>query len=92
MDVKEAVRSAKGYAKEVFAGEDIRLEEVWFDEGASEWFVTIGLSREEPSMRRHSILVGQTVARMHYKTVRIADSTGQIISVRNHDTMPVAPQ
>ena len=92
MNVKEAVRSAKGYAKEVFAGEDIRLEEVWFDESASEWFVTIGLQRAETAASLSHILGGKSAARMHYKTVRIENSTGKVLSVRNHETMPVAPQ
>jgi hypothetical protein len=92
MDVKEAVRSAKNYAKEVFDGEDIRLEEIWYDDLASEWFVTIGLQRAEPGAGLSQVLTGKTPARLHYKTVRISDSTGKVISVRNHETMPVSPQ
>lgn len=85
MEVKEAVRAAKEYAAELFEGETIRLEEVWFDYADGLWCVTIGLQRPEAPL--HDLMRRRT----HYKTVRIDDKTGTIKSVRNHDKMPVSP-
>ena len=92
MDVKEAVGIAKAHAKDVFEGETIRVEEVWFDEATSERCVTVGLQRDEPAP--HFDLFPRPKApstRMHYKTIRIDDATKQIKSVRNHEKMPVSP-
>jgi hypothetical protein len=91
MDVKEAVKVAKDYAQVVFDGETVRLEEVWFDDKTSEWFVTVGLPRSEPASNIDIAMGKRPSARMHYKTLRVADGTGEIKSVRNHDKMPVAP-
>ena len=91
MDVKEAVKIAKLHASEVFEGESIRIEEVWFDDKTSEWCVTIGLQRTEPESGLDSVLSKRPSSRMHYKTVRISDDTKVIKSVRNHDKMPVSP-
>jgi hypothetical protein len=91
MDVKEAVKIAKGYAADVFDGETIRIEEVWFEESTSEWYVTVGLQRTEPSSALDAMLTKRPLTRMHYKTLRIDDATKDIKSVRNHDKMPVAP-
>ena len=89
MDVKEAVEIAKGHAKLVFDGETVRIEEVWFDDTASQWCVTVGLQRPEPA---GPFGIGQRpTTRMHYKTVRIDDATKAIRSVRNHEKMPVSP-
>ena len=91
MDVKEAVKIAKLHAAEVFEGEKIRIEEVWFDENNSEWCVTIGLQRAEPESSLDIVMAKRPGSRMHYKTVRISDGTKAIISVKNHDKMPVSP-
>lgn len=91
MDVKEAVKVAREYAGQVFVGETIRLEEVWFDDLSDEWCVTVGLPRNEAGQSTGDILHGKRASRMHYKTVRIDDKTGSVKSVRNHDKMPVSP-
>jgi len=85
MDVKEAVKTAKAHAAEVFEGEKIRIEEVWFEDKDDEWCVTVGLSRVEENILR------AYPTRTHYKTIRLNDNTGTIKSVRNHDKMPVSP-
>lgn len=91
MDVKEAVRLAKEHAKSVFEGEEVRLEEVWFDDDSKQWCVTVGLQRRElPSP--FEMMTSRPMTRMHYKTVRIDDETLTIKSVRNHDKMPVSPK
>lgn len=92
MDVKEAVKAAKAHASTVFEGETITIEEVWFEEGSSQWCVTIGLQRAEPSSGLADMLGTKRYGtRMHYKTIRLDDKTGAVLSVRNHDKMPVSP-
>ena len=93
MDVKEAVKTARRYAAEVFEGVVIRIEEVWFDQMNAEWCVTIGLQRPEPESGLGLALnIGKArPTRMHYKSVRISEDTKEIKSVRNHDTIPVSP-
>ncbi len=93
MDVKEAVKAAKVYAAPLFEGEDLRLEEVWFDEEENQWCVTIGLLRSEPPSKLDFVFDSKPKPyfRMHYKTVRIDDEDGKIVSLRNHEKMPVAP-
>ena len=92
MDVKEAVQIAKEHAAAVFDGESIRIEEVWFEDKSTEWCVTIGLQRSEPSSGLDFALNKRPGTRMHYKTVRIDAVSKVIKSVRNHDKMPVSPQ
>jgi hypothetical protein len=89
MDVKEAVSIAKAHARDVFDGETARIEEVWFEQQGAEWCVTIGLQRAEPASAFDPLGTRRST-RMHYKTVRINDTTKEIISVRNHDKMPVS--
>ncbi|MEQ1650827.1 MAG: hypothetical protein ABL898_19800 [Hyphomicrobiaceae bacterium] len=91
MDVKEAVQIARQYAATVFEGETIRIEEVWFEAVTSEWCVTVGLPRSEPSSGFDAVLGKRLGTRMHYKTIRIDDNSKEIKSVRNHDKMPVSP-
>lgn len=91
MDVKQAVKAAKDYAADLFEGERPRLEEVWYDDDEQQWFVTIGLLRKEPPSIADLTLGRKDYSRMHYKTVCIDDQTGKIVSLRNHDKMPVAP-
>jgi hypothetical protein len=91
MDVKEAVRRAKAHAVDVFEGETVRIEEVWFDDRTSEWCVTIGLQRTEPSSAMADMLGGRKgLTRTHYKTIRLTDA-GDVSSVKNHEKMPVSP-
>ena len=91
MEVKEAVRAAKEHATLVFEGETVRLEELWFDDIEREWCVTVGLQRLEPG--GVEVMTGRAApTRLHYKTIRIDDKSKSIKSVRNHETMPVAPR
>lgn len=93
MDVKQAVKAAKDYAADLFEGEELRLEEVWYDDDEQQWCVTLGLLRSEPLSKVDLVLNHKPKShfRMHYKTVRIDDDTEKIISLRNHEKMPVAP-
>jgi hypothetical protein len=90
MDVKEAVAAAKRYVGELFAQEGISnlgLEEVEFDEQAREWRVTVGFSRPWDSVSPlwASVAQQQSNPRRSYKVVRISDSTGDAVSVKNRD-------
>ena len=91
MDVKQAVRAAKAYAADLFEGEEPRLEEVWYDHDEKQWFVTIGLLRKEPPSLADLTLGRKDFSRMHYKTVCLDDQTEEVLSLRNHEKMPVAP-
>jgi hypothetical protein len=91
MDVKEAVAAAKTYVGELFSQEGISnlgLEEVEFDEQAGEWRVTVGFSRPWDTITGWGVLTqqSQTNPRRAYKVVRISDSTGAALSVRNRGT------
>ena len=85
MDVKEAVATAKSYIQNLFGEEGIAelgLEEVEFED-IGDWLVTIGFTRswDRPS----GVLQGLTSTRRSYKVVRIQDSTGKILSVKNRE-------
>ena len=85
MQVKTAVQKAIAHAKDMFADEHVTLEEVWYDEPAKGWCVTVGLARQDGS----PLLGGRT--RYHYKTVRLSDDTGDVVSIRNRENLPVSP-
>ena len=79
MDVKEAVHLARKYFAEIFMDEAARatLEEVWFDDRQKHWCITLGL-RRAPQYN-----LGGLVAGIDYKTVRLQDADGHLISIRN---------
>ena len=92
MNVKEAVIRAKTYVSELFEEESPRnlgLEEVGLDRSTNEWIVTVGFSRpwDEPKGAL-AALANSPITRRVYKVVRISDSTGEIISVKNRDLLP----
>jgi hypothetical protein len=89
MDVKEAVRIAKDYASTVFEGETIRIEEIWYED--NEWFVTIGLQRQELPTEMDEMLSRRPSSRTHYKTVRVDEASKTAKSVKNRAEMPVSP-
>jgi hypothetical protein len=91
MDVKAAVAGAKKEIAELFADEGIQqvgLEAVEFDDAEQAWIVTIGFLRPwETPPNTLAALVGQGPSRRRvYKVVRIADATGQVLSMRSAAT------
>ena len=89
MNVKEAVLAAKAFIADLYQDEspqNIGLEEVEFNSAQNEWIVTIGFSRpwEEPKSAFAAIAAAST-AKRSYKIVRIADATGEVLSVKNRD-------
>jgi hypothetical protein len=94
MDVKDAVRLAKTYVREVFADENINevgLEETRFDESSGQWTITIGFRRpfDRKTQPKDNFSMGgllrqdKTYENRWYKTVLIDVKTGQIVSM--HD-------
>jgi hypothetical protein len=91
MNVKQAVTTAKQHILDLFADENLAnlgLEEVEFDDQASEWRVTIGFSRpwDEPPRSPLAALANAAALRRTYKVVRISDSTSHVLSVKTHET------
>jgi hypothetical protein len=89
MDVKEAVAAAKKFIAELFAQENITrlgLEEVEFDEQEGEWRVTVGFSRPWDAAASALLSITQQAnPPRSYKVVRISDSTGAALSVKNRE-------
>lgn len=90
MDVKQAVRTAKQYVAELFADEkpdNIGLEEVYLDDAACQWVVTIGFSRpwDQPLNALAVFGRGDTSSSRprSFKVVRVTDDDdGQVVSVK----------
>lgn len=94
MDVKDAVRLAKAYIRDVLAEEkivDVGLEETEFEESSSQWLITIGFRR--PFERTGQRAGGNALAALMrsggsyenrwYKTVRIDVKSGKVVSMRD---------
>ena len=90
MQVREAVSLAKKYVKDVFAEEQIDsigLEEIEFDDSAGIWSVTVGFSRPWEEVGPLGIKLRELAPRRREsKVVRIADTDGRMISVKNRET------
>jgi hypothetical protein len=94
MDVKDAVRLAKTYVRDVFADEnviDVGLEETRFDESSGLWTITIGFRRpfdRKTQAKDDNSMAGLfrpkgTYENRWYKTILIDVKTGQVVSM--HD-------
>ena len=80
MDVKQVVQVAKQHLLSVFGAEiehPPSLEEVWLDAKKHEWCVTLGIRRGS------SPLAGLNLP--EYKTVRVKDSDGSLVSIRRRE-------
>ena len=86
MDVKEAVKIAKGYVLDVFSEEGIfnlGLEEV--ESFGDTWQVTLGFSRPWNTVRSTmNIITGEAAPRRSYKIVSISEE-GRILSVKQRE-------
>jgi hypothetical protein len=90
MEVKEAVRIAKDYVKDVFADEEVTnlgLDETEHDSGTGQWHITVGFSRpwNTPRTRAQEVLekLGSVSSlRRSYKVVVISDN-GEVIAMKN---------
>lgn len=84
MEVREAVRTAKNYLKEVFADEEIMnvgLEEVDFS--GSAWEITLGFSRPWSQADQMVSALANRPPERSYKVIRIINSTGQVASLKD---------
>lgn len=90
MQIQEAVTAAKKYVSEIFAEERIMqltLEEVEFDEATGIWNITVGFSWPWDAPQNALALITRDLSqwRRRYKVVRIADATGQLLSIKNRE-------
>ncbi len=73
MDVKDAIKVAKGWVSDIYSDEGILnlgLEEVEFDEAAQLWKITVGFSRPWNTLRGALSSIGGDVgARRAYRVV-----------------------
>jgi hypothetical protein len=86
MEVKDAVKLAKGHVAELFADErvdEIGLEETEYLDGKDEWRITIGFRRILASARKRGPFKGFPVERPErsFKVVRISNRDGKVLGV-----------
>ncbi len=87
MDVSDAIRTAKDYVNSVFKDDgiaDIGLEEIEYDHADDAWSITIGFVR--PRGNPHNPLaevLDRVAANRLYKVVKIANASGQPLSLKN---------
>ncbi len=88
MDVKEAVKVAKGYVAELFSEEgasNLGLEEVEYEPAQEIWQVTVGFDRKWRSPNVVENLTLTAPFKRSYKVVTIADRDAKIISLRQRE-------
>ena len=86
MDVKEAVRTAKGYLVDLFEDEQITnvgLEEVVFDETSAVWKITIGFSRAWDLKGPLSVAMAGASPDRSYKVLSINNNTGEVEALKD---------
>jgi hypothetical protein len=80
---KEAIARAKASIADLFGEEsieDIRLEEIRFDDRTDSWFVTVGFERPRRASINGVGLFLET-PRRDYKIVSISDRTGKTVAI-----------
>jgi hypothetical protein len=92
MDVKQAVSLAKQHVLDLFSEEQLSnlgLEEVEFDDPDNEWRVTLGFSRpwDDPKNVFAAFSREGTYPKRSFKVVRISNGTGQVLSVKNRESV-----
>jgi hypothetical protein len=93
MEVKEAVRTALNYVREVFVDEklsNLGLEEVEYVPDRSEWLVTVGFSRPWDYPKKETAFQGvlsftnqERPPERDYKVVHVDDTNGQVWAIKN---------
>ena len=87
MDVKLAVKIAKGHVADLFAQEEISnvgLEAVEFDDSQDRWKVTIGFSRPWHPQNVLAAALREGHPARSYKVVEIASTDGRLLSLQDH--------
>lgn len=91
LDVKEAVRLAKDYVRDVYEGEEqilhLGLEETEYDMAQDAWRITLAFSRpfNTPRTRAHEILekIGDRAhLRRSYKVLTVGEK-GNVIAMKD---------
>lgn len=82
MNVREAVEKARAFVKELYAHEpigEIGVEEIEFEDQAQpeSWFITIGF------IRLWDRASPDAPPEREYKGIRIIDSSGEVIALKN---------
>ncbi|HEX6746841.1 MAG TPA: hypothetical protein VF092_06050 [Longimicrobium sp.] len=85
IDVKQAVRSAEDYARELFDEADLRhlrLEEVEMSEDGRQWKVTLGWV--EPAVAKPGLMINGTLRRLPrvYKLFEVDAETGTVSAMK----------
>ena len=90
MDVKEAVKAAKGYVADLFADEgltNLGLEEIERDDRTGIWRVTVGFSRPWNTVRTAlTALSGEAAPKRAFRVVSIK-ADGTVVSVKRRDVV-----
>jgi hypothetical protein len=89
MDVREAVNKAKTELQHIFADEkteNLGLEEVEYDDQSKVWAITLGFSRRWPDPGGPLAAFAPRLGPREYKVVRLRDTTGETISIKNRET------
>jgi hypothetical protein len=97
MEVKDAIRIAKGYVGEVLGDEQVTnlgLEETEHDPATGRWTITVGFSRpwNTPRTRAHEVLenLGAVSSlRRSYKVIAISDD-GHVLSMKDRPRVEAA--
>jgi hypothetical protein len=100
MEVADAVRQAKIEFKAVFEAEmgfPPTLEEVWFDESADTWSVTLGLRRQRRSLPEQIASPLSSIQdvyglsnRPEFKVVVLSNTTGKLIAIKDREFVKAA--
>jgi hypothetical protein len=88
-DVKSVVQKAISHVGELFAHENITnlgLEEVDYDSENKIWIITVGFSRpwDFQNAGLASLMNRNASPNRSYKIIRINDTSGEVLSVKNH--------
>ena len=93
MEVRAAVSRARDELQHIFADEkmeNLGLEEVEYDNSSKTWAVTLGFSRRWSTPEGVLAALGPRLGEREYKVVRISDTTGQLVSIKNRETIDAA--
>ncbi len=85
IDVKQAVRSAIGYVKDLYeqkAPNDFMLEEVELSDDEKYWLITISFPQYQRQTNPLGTFINPNQEQRIYKTIKIRVDNGQAISMK----------
>jgi hypothetical protein len=95
VDVKQAVRTALEFFRELYAEErlpDIRVEEVLLSADESEWEITVGYSRPETVGEYVDRTLQKLPPRRDYKRLAVDTMSGRVKRMMMRDLIDVGPR